>query len=48
METLEGMRSYISAETLAVEFSRGTGRGEYDATLDINGQELHVGIERRQ
>ena len=48
METLEGMRSYISAETLAVEFSRGSGRGEYDATLEINGQTLHVGIERRQ
>jgi isoleucyl-tRNA synthetase len=47
METLEGMRSYISAETLAVEFSRGGKCGEYDATLDINGQELHVGIERR-
>jgi isoleucyl-tRNA synthetase len=44
---LESMASYIMNETLAVEFSSSYRAGEYASKLDINGEEIDVGIERR-
>jgi hypothetical protein len=34
-------------ETLAVEFSSSYRAGEYASELDINGEKIDVGIERR-
>lgn len=44
---LESMASYIMNETLALEFSSSYRAGEYASKLDINGEEIDVGIERR-
>jgi len=44
---LESMALYIMNETLAVEFSSAYRAGEYASRLDINGEEIDVGIERR-
>jgi isoleucyl-tRNA synthetase len=44
---IQSMSTYIESETLAVELSKTVAAGEYSATLDINGEEVKVGIERR-
>ena len=46
--TLVRMRAYIQAETLAEDFSESFRPGEYSSTLDINGESVEVGIERRR
>ena len=44
---VQSMSSYIRSETLAVELSNVFAPGDYSATLDVNGEEARVGIERR-
>jgi isoleucyl-tRNA synthetase len=44
---LQLMNTYIKSETLAVDFSDSFSQGEYSSKLDINGEEVEVGIERR-
>ncbi|HCV42926.1 MAG TPA: isoleucine--tRNA ligase [Bacteroidetes bacterium] len=43
---VQSMVAYIKSETLAVELSYAFAPGEYSATLDINGEEVTVGIKR--
>ncbi len=45
---LDRMAPYIKNETLAVEFSPTYRPGEFTTKLDINGEEVEVGIERRR
>lgn len=45
---LDRMAPYIKNETLAVEFSPTYRPGEFATKLDINGEEVEVGIERRR
>jgi isoleucyl-tRNA synthetase len=45
--TLLTMKGYITAETLAAEMNEGFRDGEFASTIDINGEEIRVGIERR-
>jgi isoleucyl-tRNA synthetase len=44
---LEGKRFYIMNETLAEEFTETYRAGEFAQALDINGETMEVGIERR-
>ncbi|MBM2841170.1 MAG: isoleucyl-tRNA synthetase, partial [Bacteroidetes bacterium] len=44
---IESMAAYIKNETLAVELSSSFKAGEYSEKLDINGEQVEVGIERR-
>jgi isoleucyl-tRNA synthetase len=44
---LTSMASYITSETLAVEFSGTYRAAEHTSMLEINGEEIEVGIERR-
>jgi len=44
---LESMSTYIQNETLAVVFSVSGATGEHTARLDINGESVTVGIDRR-
>ncbi len=44
---VQPMSSYIKSETLAVELSDVFKPGEYSQKLDVNGEEVEVGIERR-
>jgi isoleucyl-tRNA synthetase len=45
--TLEAMKEYITGETLAAEMTDGFREGEFASTIEINGEEIRVGIERR-
>jgi len=45
---LQPMSEYIKTETLAEEFADDFTVGEYSMKLDINGEEVEVGIERRR
>jgi isoleucyl-tRNA synthetase len=45
--TLEAMKEYITAETLAAEMTDEFREGEFASTIEINGEEIRVGIERR-
>ena len=45
---IQSMSTYIESETLAVELSNTFAAGEHSATLDINGEGVKVGIERRR
>ncbi|MBI4535366.1 MAG: isoleucine--tRNA ligase, partial [Ignavibacteriae bacterium] len=45
--TLQAMAAYIKNETLAVELSEGSAAGEYSSTIEINGERVEVGVERR-
>jgi isoleucyl-tRNA synthetase len=47
-EILNSMATYIKNETLAVELSDSFQKGEHDVKLDINGEGVKVGIERRK
>ncbi|MEK9138750.1 MAG: DUF5915 domain-containing protein, partial [Bacteroidota bacterium] len=44
---LQAMSTYVKNETLAVDLLDAFAQGEHSAALDINGEEVHVGIERR-
>ena len=44
---LTAMSSYIKNETLSTEFSDEYRAGEFASTLEINGETIDVGIERR-
>jgi len=44
---LDSMSTYIQNETLAVDFSLSGATGEHTARLDINGESVTVGIDRR-
>ncbi len=44
---IQRMTDYIKTETLAVELVDGSHSGEYSSTLEINGEEVEVGVERR-
>jgi isoleucyl-tRNA synthetase len=44
---LQRMANYIKSETLAVELCDVYRAGHYTSKLDINGQEVEVGVERR-
>ena len=44
---LQALGSYVKSETLTVELSDSFVPGEYSEKLDINGEEVEVGIERR-
>ena len=44
---LAAMGAYIKNETLSTEFSDEYRAGEYASTLEINGETIEVGIERR-
>jgi isoleucyl-tRNA synthetase len=46
-QTLHRMKAYIAAETLAVQFDDGFTDGEHAATVEVNGEEIRVRIERR-
>lgn len=48
MARLKKMLSYIQNETLTEEFSEMYNPGEYTSTLDVNGESVEVGIERRR
>lgn len=45
---LHSMRDYIQAETLSVEFHEVYREGEFASTIDLNGSEVRVGIERHR
>jgi isoleucyl-tRNA synthetase len=45
---LRRMQSYIQSETLAEEFSETYQPGEFTSTVDVNGENVEVGIERRR
>jgi isoleucyl-tRNA synthetase len=45
--TLLGMKAYIAAETLAAEFDGNLGAADQAATVEVNGEQIRVGIERR-
>jgi isoleucyl-tRNA synthetase len=45
---LDRMAPYIKNETLAVEFSPTYRPGEFASKLDLNGEKVEVGIERRR
>jgi len=44
---LQKMESYIRGETLALEMADTFRPGEFSAKLDINGEDVEVGVERR-
>jgi isoleucyl-tRNA synthetase len=46
-QALQSMGAYVQSETLAVELSDSFAQGEYSEKLDVNGEEVEVGIERR-
>jgi isoleucyl-tRNA synthetase len=46
-DSLQSMGTYIKNETLAVELSDAYASGEYSEKLEVNGEEVEVGIERR-
>ncbi len=46
-EMLQTMSTYIMAETLAVTLTGPFRPGDHSATLDINGENVEVGIERQ-
>ena len=48
MAMLRQRQAYIQAEILAEEFSYTLKPGEYTSTLDIDGEQVEVGIERRR
>jgi len=48
MGMLRRMQPYIQSETLTEEFSEAFRPGEYTSTLDVNGESVEVGIERRR
>lgn len=45
-QALGAMAEYVRSETLAVALSDAEPRGEYSATLDVNGEPVEVGIGR--
>jgi isoleucyl-tRNA synthetase len=45
-KALSSFRETIAAETLAVELSSSTSRGEYSSRFEINGEECEIGLER--
>jgi isoleucyl-tRNA synthetase len=45
--TLLGMKAYIAAETLAGDFDADPPGTEQAATVEVNGEQIRVGIERR-
>jgi hypothetical protein len=40
------MKGYIESETLAEELTPNLGAGEYQSTVDINGEPVEVSIKR--
>jgi hypothetical protein len=41
------MKAYIAAETLAGDFDADPPGTEQAATVEVNGEQIRVGIERR-
>ncbi len=48
LSMLRQKQSYIQAETLAEEFSETYSGGEFASTVDVNGEQVEVSIERRR
>jgi isoleucyl-tRNA synthetase len=46
-QVLLSKREYIAAETLAVDLAEPFEAGEYASTVEIDDEEIHVGIQRR-
>ena len=44
---VKSMTGYIKSETLAIELSDMFSPGEYSEKLEVNGEEVEIGIERR-
>jgi len=45
-KTLLSMKSYIAAETLALDLTAHLQPGEYQVSVDVNGEEIQVSIQR--